>query len=88
MKIFHNILIEQFKKPFMVSYCAHKDFSFFEETRTHEIYHREVRLKKGQFLTKLQIAQRLGGSDNPEALRQAEVYIKMCETPELKDLLF
>ena len=71
----------------MTAYCMKTDFSFFEDSRVYGRTRTEVHQKKGQYLTKLQIAQRLGGSENSEALRQAEVYCAMCGSAGLKDLL-
>lgn len=81
-----GILLEPFRKKFMVSYCMYKNFDFVTKTRDHSIQVKNERIKAGRFITLSQVAQKLGGWQDPAAKAQTLYFQKMCKSPELKDL--
>ncbi|CAE7311876.1 unnamed protein product, partial [Symbiodinium sp. CCMP2592] len=88
MSAAYMVLTDAMKLEFRRAWTATKSFDFMVTTRTTSTSFRKRRDEIGKFVTKLQLVNILGGTDQPEAVRQADRYIVMCSRPGLKDESF
>ncbi|CAE7582776.1 unnamed protein product [Symbiodinium sp. CCMP2592] len=88
MSAAYMVLTDAMKLEFRRAWTATKSFDFMVTTRTTSTSFRKRRDEIGKFVTKLQLVNILGGTDQPEAVRQADRYIAMCSRPGLKDESF
>jgi hypothetical protein len=64
---------------FKAAWCVKKDWDFTRETRVIETSHTEREGQQGELMNRSAIIDLLGGKADPEAVRQADSYIAMCE---------
>lgn len=84
----YMVLTDAMKVEFRRGWAATKSFDFVTSRRTTTTSFRKRKDEVGKFVTKLQLQNILGGCDQPEAVRQADRYIDMCQRPGLKDECF
>ncbi|CAE7556638.1 unnamed protein product [Symbiodinium microadriaticum] len=80
----YQVLTDAMKVDFRRAWTATKSFDFMTTRRTTTTSFRKRRDEAGKFVTKLQLINILGGCSQPEAVRQAERYMAMCQRPQLK----
>lgn len=88
MSAAYMVLTDAMKLEFRRAWTATRSFDFMTTTRTTSTSYRKRRDEAGKFVTQLQLVNILGGSSEPEAVRQASRYMAMCSRPGLKDESF
>lgn len=71
-------LFDNLKLKFRQSWAMHKNFDFISTKRIHTISTKTKQEEVGTWKNKLQLEAHYGGVGIPEAVRQAENYIKNC----------
>ncbi len=74
----YPMLLESMKLEFRQSWQLSKSWSFTDTMRISIQSHEKTETNAGEWLTPLSIAKKLGGSDNPTALRMTVNYCKSC----------
>ena len=83
LKAGYALMLDSMKLEFRKAWMATRSFDFTKVTRSTVNSYRKRRDEVGTFKTRLQIQQALGGTDQPEAVEQAENYIRMCVREDL-----
>ncbi|CAE7266924.1 unnamed protein product, partial [Symbiodinium sp. CCMP2456] len=81
----YAVLTDSMKQDFRRGWMATKKFDFVTSRRTSTTSFRKRREEAGKFVTRLQLTNILGGTQEPEAIQQASRYISMCTQPSLKE---
>ena len=87
MREAYTVLLDNLKVEFRKAWMATKSFDFTTVRRSTTLSFRKRRDEVGSFKTKLQIQGILGG-DHPDAAKQTEHYVSMCERDDLKEFCF
>ncbi|CAE7891290.1 unnamed protein product [Symbiodinium microadriaticum] len=81
----YQVLTDSMKQDFRRAWMATKKFDFMTNRRTTTTSFRKRRDEAGKFVTRLQLINILGGTQEPEAVQQGDRYIAMCRQPSLKE---